>query len=139
MCCRLKLRKIFKEKGIQEIVKEKNRLDFGYDFIPYLTQTGRPVYGYTLKGNWFDVGTPKNYLEAMKKLLHGGFPAAQDFGGRIDDESTIWVQGESNDAEKTTTRNRPENKAEKNTDRRRGSHRQTLRNRRRRKNSEFMH
>ena len=67
------VKKVFKEKGVKQITKEKNRLDFGYDFIPYLTDSGYPVYGYTLKGNWFDVGTPKNYLEAMKKLLHGGF------------------------------------------------------------------
>ena len=64
------MKKIFKEKGVQQIVKEKNRLDFGYDFIPYVIQTGRPVYGYTLKGNWFDVGTPKNYLEAMKNMMY---------------------------------------------------------------------
>jgi NDP-sugar pyrophosphorylase family protein len=58
------------------------------------------VYGYTLKGNWFDVGTPKNYLEAMKNLLHGGFSMLKEFGGRISDEQQIWVQGESNDSEK---------------------------------------
>ena len=94
------VKKIFKEKAIQQIIKEKNRLDFGYDFIPYVIQTGRPVYGYTLKGNWFDVGTPKNYLEAMKNLLHGGFSTLNDFGGRLDGESQIWVQGESGDSEK---------------------------------------
>jgi NDP-sugar pyrophosphorylase family protein len=94
------IKKIFKEKGVQQIVKEKNRLDFGYDFIPYIIQTGRPVYGYTLKGNWFDVGTPRNYLEAMKNMLHGGFPALSDFGGRLEQGSQIWVQGESNDSEK---------------------------------------
>jgi len=93
-------KKIFKEKGVKQIVEEKHRLDFGYDFIPYLTQTGYPVYGYTLKGNWFDVGTPKNYLEAMKKLLHGGFSMLTDFGGRISEKQSIWVQGESNDSEK---------------------------------------
>jgi NDP-sugar pyrophosphorylase family protein len=94
------VKKIFKEKGIQQIIKEKNRLDFGYDFIPYVIQTGRPVYGYTLKGSWFDVGTPKNYLEAMKKLLNGGFPTLSDFGGRLNETDPIWVQGESNDSEK---------------------------------------
>ena len=93
------IKKIFKEKGIQQIIKEKNRLDFGYDFIPYVIQSGRPVYGYTLKGNWFDVGTPKNYLEAMKKLLHGSFSTLNDFGGRLN-EGSIWVQGDSNDSEK---------------------------------------
>jgi len=93
------IKKVFKEKGVKQIVEEKKRLDFGYDFIPYLTQTGRPVYGYTLKGNWFDVGTPKNYLEAMKKLLHGGFSMLTDFGGKISEKQQIWVQGESNDSE----------------------------------------
>jgi NDP-sugar pyrophosphorylase family protein len=94
------VRKIFKEKGIHQIIKEKNRLDFGYDFIPYVIQSGRPVYGYTLKGSWFDVGTPKSYLEAMKKLLNGGFSTLNDFGGRLNDGEPIWVQGESNDSEK---------------------------------------
>jgi NDP-sugar pyrophosphorylase family protein len=94
------MKRIFKEKGVQQIIKEKNRLDFGYDFIPYVIQSGRPVYGYTLKGNWFDVGTPKNYLEAMKKLLYGGFPALNDFGERIENGSPMWVQGESGESEK---------------------------------------
>jgi mannose-1-phosphate guanylyltransferase / phosphomannomutase len=93
-------KKIFKEKGIKQIMEQKKRLDFGYDFIPYLTDSGRPVYGYNLKGNWFDVGTPKNYLEAMKNLLNGGFSMLTDFGGRISEKKPIWVQGESNDSEK---------------------------------------
>ncbi len=94
------MRKIFKEKGVQQIIKEKNRLDFGYDFIPYVISTGRPVFGYTLKGSWFDVGTPKSYLEAMKNLLGGGFSTLRDFGGRLNKETPIWVQGESADSEK---------------------------------------
>ena len=94
------IKKVFKEKGVKQIIEEKKRLDFGYDFIPYLTQTGRPVYGYPLNGNWFDVGTPKNYLEAMKKLLHGGFSMLTDFGGKISEKQLIWVQGESNDSVK---------------------------------------
>jgi NDP-sugar pyrophosphorylase family protein len=94
------VRKIFKEKGVQQIIKEKNRLDFGYDFIPYVISSGRPVYGFTLKGSWFDVGTPRNYLEAMKDLLNGGFSTLKDFGGRLSKEEPIWVQGDSNDSEK---------------------------------------
>jgi NDP-sugar pyrophosphorylase family protein len=93
-------KKIFKEKAVKQIMAEKRRLDFGYDFIPYVIQTGRPVYGYALKGNWFDVGTPKSYLEAMKNLLNGGFSTLTEFGGRISEEQRIWVQGESNDSEK---------------------------------------
>lgn len=94
------VRKIFKEKGVQQIIKEKNRLDFGYDFIPYVISTGRPVYGYKLKGSWFDVGTPKSYLEAMKNLLHGGFSTLKDFGGRLGDDCMVWLQGDSDDSER---------------------------------------
>jgi NDP-sugar pyrophosphorylase family protein len=94
------IRKIFREKGIQQIIKEKNRLDFGYDFIPYVIQSGRPVYGYTLKGKWFDVGTPKNYLAAMKNLLSGNLSTLNDFGDRLKEGIPIWVQGESNNSEK---------------------------------------
>ncbi len=94
------IRKIFKEKGVQQIIKEKNRLDFGYDFIPYVISTGRSVYGYKLKGSWFDVGTPRSYLEAMKNLLHGGFSSLQDFGGRMSDNALIFIQGDSDDSEK---------------------------------------
>ncbi len=92
------IKNVFKEKGVRQLTSKKQRLDFGYDFIPYLTQKGYPVYGYALKGNWFDVGTPKNYLEAMKKLLHGGFSMLKDFGGKISKKQQIWVQGESNDS-----------------------------------------
>jgi len=94
------IRKIFKEKGVKQIIKERHRLDFGYDFIPYLISTGRPVYGYTLKGSWFDVGTPKRYLEAMNDMLYGKFASLTDFGGRLDADNKIWVQGESSDSMK---------------------------------------
>jgi NDP-sugar pyrophosphorylase family protein len=95
------IRKIFKEKGIKEITKEKHRLDFGFDFIPYLIRTGRSVYGYTLTGSWYDVGTPKHYLEAMQDMLNGRFSSLTDFGGRIDEKKRIWVQGESSESLKS--------------------------------------
>jgi NDP-sugar pyrophosphorylase family protein len=93
------VKKVFKDKGIKQIIRDKNRLDFGYDFIPYLTDSHYPVYGYTLKGNWFDVGTPRNYLQAMMNLLRGGFSMLTDFGGKIS-KKQVWVQGESNDSKK---------------------------------------
>ncbi|MEM3458515.1 MAG: NDP-sugar synthase [Candidatus Bathyarchaeia archaeon] len=94
------IKKIFKEKGVKQIIKEKNRLDFGFDFIPYLIKTGRPVYGYTLKGSWYDVGSPKRYLEAMQDMLNGRFSSLKDFGGRIGEETRVWVQGESSESQK---------------------------------------
>lgn len=95
-----KIKKIFREKEIKKIIKKRNRLDFGYDFIPYLIDSGYPIYGYKLKGKWFDVGTPNNYLQAMHNLLHGKFAILKDFGGRIDEKSQIWVQGDSEDSAK---------------------------------------
>ena len=89
------IRKIFKEKGVKEIIEKTRRFDFGFDFIPYIIKTGRPVYGYTLKGSWYDVGTPKRYLEAMQDMLNGRFSSLTDFGGRISEEARMWVQGES--------------------------------------------
>ncbi|MGB9676961.1 MAG: sugar phosphate nucleotidyltransferase, partial [Candidatus Bathyarchaeales archaeon] len=94
------IRKIFKEEGVKQIIKEKKRLDFGYDFIPYIIKTGRPVYGYTLKGCWYDVGTPKRYLEAMQDMLNGRFSSLKDFGGKIDEQTKIWIQGESVEAQR---------------------------------------
>jgi NDP-sugar pyrophosphorylase family protein len=95
------IRKIFKEKGVKQIIKEKHRLDFGFDFIPYLIRTGRPVYGYTLKGSWYDVGTPRHYLEAMNDMLMGRFSSLTDFGGRISEKERVWVQGESTESLKS--------------------------------------
>jgi NDP-sugar pyrophosphorylase family protein len=92
------IRKIFQEKGVKQLIKENHRLDFGFDFIPYLIKTGRPVCGYTLKGSWYDVGTPKHYLEAMQDMLDGRFSSLTDFGGRISEEARIWVQGESSES-----------------------------------------
>ena len=89
------IKRIFKEKGVKQIIKERHRLDFGFDLIPYIIETGRPVYGYTLKGSWYDVGTPKRYLEAMRDMLNGKFSSLTDFGGRISPERRVWVQGDS--------------------------------------------
>ncbi len=95
------IRKILKEKGVKRIMKERHRLDFGYDFIPYLISTGRPVYGFKLEGSWYDVGTPRRYLEAMKDMLDGRFASLTDFGGRIDEKKRIWIQGESTESMKS--------------------------------------
>ena len=98
------IRKIFKEKGVKQLVKEMHRLDFGFDFIPYLIKSGRPVYGYTLKGSWYDVGTARHYLEAMRDMLDGKFSSLTDFGGRISGAKRLWIQGESADSMKRKKR-----------------------------------
>jgi len=94
------IRSILKEEGIQKIVREKKRLDFGYDVIPYLIETGREVYGFRLSGSWFDVGTPKRYLDAVAAILNGKLSSLQDFGGRISAKERIWIQGDSAESSK---------------------------------------
>jgi len=89
-----KIVEIFQERKVQEMIENKH-LDFGYDLIPYIVETGRPVYGYVLRGAWYDVGTPESYLEAMEGILHGRLKSLQDFGGRVSQDSTIWIQGTS--------------------------------------------
>lgn len=89
------IRSILREEKVKEMISRKKRLDFGYDLIPYLIATGRPVYGYVLKGSWYDVGTPERYLEAMRDILHGQLRCLKDFGGRISENVPIWIQGES--------------------------------------------
>ena len=89
------IRSILQEEGVERLIREKQRLDFGYDVIPYLIETGREVYGFRLSGSWFDVGTPRRYLEAMSAILNGKLSSLQDFGGRASSNERIWIQGES--------------------------------------------
>ena len=89
------IREILHEKEVKRTLRERKRLDFGYDLIPYLIESGRPIYGYKLSGSWYDVGTPERYLEAMKGILYGKLSSLQDFGGRLHENLRIWVQGES--------------------------------------------
>ena len=64
------IKKVFQSEDVHEIIQENNRLDFGYDLIPYLVGYGYPVYGYPIK-TWYDIGTPERYLNAMLDVLHG--------------------------------------------------------------------
>lgn len=89
------IRKVLGGEKIQKLMAKKNRLDFGYDVIPFLIEEGYPIYGYVLNGNWYDVGTPERYLEAMTDILHGKLMCLQDFEGRISEDPTVWIQGDT--------------------------------------------
>jgi len=54
-------------KDIEQLHKEKRRVDLMKDLIPYLVENGKPVYGYLSKAFWYDVGS----TEAYEKLDHG--------------------------------------------------------------------
>lgn len=88
-----KVREIFREPGVQDMVRA-GRLDFGLDFIPYLLKRGYPVYAYPIRGNWYDIGSPKKYLETMKMLLRTDEPWLP-MGNRLEAGGRVWVQGES--------------------------------------------
>jgi NDP-sugar pyrophosphorylase family protein len=88
------IRNIFNDSKVKEMIEKNRRLDFGLDLIPYLIQSGAPVYGYVLQGDWYDVGTPQRYLNTMISILHNG-ARGLDIEGRVSEKENIWIQGES--------------------------------------------
>jgi len=88
------IRNVFKNPKVKELMEKNKRLDFGLDLIPYLIQSGAPVYGYILKGDWYDVGTPERYLNTMMRILHNG-ARGLDIDGRISEKENIWIEGQS--------------------------------------------
>lgn len=91
-----KVRDIVKSEEVMRIREERRRLDFGYDFIPYLVDKGYPVYGYELK-TWYDIGTPESYLKAMKDVLYGAIDI-RITEERLFPERRVWVLGYSEEA-----------------------------------------
>jgi len=89
-------RKVVESEEIKKIMEERKRLDFGYDFIPYLVDNGFPVYGYELKV-WYDVGSPERYLKAMHEVLHGklNIRVSEE---KIFSDRNVWVQGYSEES-----------------------------------------
>ncbi len=90
------VRKIVESDPVKNLMQKRNRLDFGFDFIPYLVENEYPVYGYELK-TWYDVGTPESYLKAMHDVLHGKLNI-RIREERILPNSNVWVQGYSEDS-----------------------------------------
>ena len=89
------IRRFMESDWIRETLARQQRLDFGYDFIPYLIRSGYPVYGYVIERGWYDVGSPERYLEAMFDILKGRLECLKEFDGRIFPDKRIWIQGES--------------------------------------------
>jgi NDP-sugar pyrophosphorylase family protein len=92
------VRKIVESKEVKKMMEEKRRLDFGFDFIPYLVDKGFPVYGYELKV-WYDVGSPESYLKAMRDVLYGKLNI-RVLEERILPNTNVWVQGFSEESVK---------------------------------------
>ena len=92
--CNPEIREVFKEPEVVKMI-ERGRLDFGYDLIPYIIKSGRPVYGYIMKSKWHDVGTPPRYLAALLDVLNGKVEGLEDFEGRVSQDKNLWIQGQS--------------------------------------------
>ena len=90
------VRKIVESEEVKKIMENRRRLDFGFDFIPYLVDKGFPVYGYELKV-WYDVGSPESYLKAMHAVLYGKLNI-RVLEERILPNRNVWVQGYSEES-----------------------------------------
>ena len=90
------IKKIFQSEEIPTIIKENNRLDFGYDLIPYLVENNYPIYGYPIQ-TWYDIGTPERYLTAMLDVLHGKLDIRVAETRALPDKN-IWAQGFSRES-----------------------------------------
>jgi NDP-sugar pyrophosphorylase family protein len=91
------IREVFEEPEVQTMILENRRLDFGLDMIPYLVKR-RPVFGYYMKGNWLDVGTPRGYLSAVSRILSDPSRRTAYFGEPLSPLRQVWIQGWSADS-----------------------------------------
>ena len=89
-------RKTVEGEEVRNLMQQRKRLDFGFDFIPYLVEKGFRVFGYELKV-WYDIGNPERYLEAMRDTLNGrvNIRIRED---KILPNRNIWVQGDSEES-----------------------------------------
>jgi NDP-sugar pyrophosphorylase family protein len=90
------VRNVVESEEVEKILKERNRLDFGFDLIPYCVEKGFPVYAYELE-KWFDIGTPERYLKAMHDVLHGKLNIRVSEESILPDKN-VWVQGYSQES-----------------------------------------
>ena len=95
------VRSIVNSEKIRKIMEETKRLDFGYDFIPYLINNGFPVYGYELDV-WYDIGNPESYLRAMVDVLNGKLNIRVSEPPILQNRN-VWVQGYSEESVKRRT------------------------------------
>ncbi|MEM2123235.1 MAG: NDP-sugar synthase [Candidatus Bathyarchaeia archaeon] len=90
-----RIRGVMRSGWMRRTIASRKRLDFGYDFIPYLIRSGHKVYGYVVEGGWYDVGSPERYLEAMYDIIRGRLKSLGEFNGGVFPDRRIWIQSES--------------------------------------------
>ena len=60
-------------KDMEMLKKEKRVVDLMRDVIPYLINTGKPVYGFLSDAFWYDVGSMEAYEKLNPKLVENLF------------------------------------------------------------------
>jgi mannose-1-phosphate guanylyltransferase len=70
------------EPEVLEEIPPGRRYTLEKEVFPRMLETGQPVYGYTYKGYWLDMGRPQQYYNFNIDLLTGKTktPLFQDFG-----------------------------------------------------------
>lgn len=94
-----KVREILNSEKTKKMMEKIGRWDFGKDFIPYLVEKNYMVYGYILPGDWYDLGTPANYLTAMGHILQSGVNGINTYHIRGKNYN-IWIEGKSKESVK---------------------------------------
>jgi len=61
----------------------RQAFDFSHDLFPRLLSEGKPIFGYSLRGYWRDIGDPPSYWEANMDILSGKL-RVKGTGKRVD-------------------------------------------------------
>jgi len=77
------------EKKVLDFIPVDQEFDFSKDLFPALLEKGEPIYGYTAKGYWKDVGSLEEYRIANMDIL-GGKVIVDIHGDRIEGRR-LWV------------------------------------------------
>jgi mannose-1-phosphate guanylyltransferase/phosphomannomutase len=59
------------EPEIFKLIPSKENFDFSQDLFPLLLKKNAPLYGYTAKGYWRDIGNTDSYREAHHDIFRG--------------------------------------------------------------------
>ena len=87
------LRELAGEPAVVALRRE--RLDFGKDLLPWLVESGHPVYAHTVRAVG-DLGNVEDYLATMVDALHGDFESvSRQLGPPFDPEHRVWIAPES--------------------------------------------
>ncbi|HZD80257.1 MAG TPA: NDP-sugar synthase, partial [Actinomycetota bacterium] len=73
----------------------ERRLDFGKDLLPWLVESGHPVYAFPVR-RIGDLGNVQDYIETMTDALRGNFESVDRLlGPPFDPERHVWIAPES--------------------------------------------